>query len=307
MAAEIIRIPSCDGAHELAVYRFIPKRPAAVVQIVHGMAEHIGRYEEFAEFLNMDNIAVIGHDHLGHGKTAASKEELGFISDKKGWELLVDDSMAVTAYIKNELPDLPAVLFGHSMGSLVVRNYISRDSSKLCGCILSGNVQDMPGIAGGIVGIIAKFTGARKVSKLLDDIAFGSYCKRIHPKRTDKDWLTRDEAIVDKYIADDYSGFSFTSSAMKDLVTLNCNVSGKKWIKTIRKDLPVHLFSGGEDPCGGYGKGVIKIYNNLCAGGIKKVENIIYPYDRHELLNELDREQVMKDMLTAVKEMTNAV
>ena len=293
-------LPSCDGVHTLAVYEFIPDEPRAVVQLVHGMAEHIGRYAPFAEYLCEHGIAVVGHDHLGHGRTANSPDELGYIADKGGADMLIADAMNVTRYIKEKF-DLPIILFGHSMGSLVSRNYISRDSSLLEGCILCGNVQDTLKIAPAVTGFLAAF-GKKRDSRLLNSMAFAAYNKKIDDPRTEFDWLSENEQNVDNYLADELCGFNFKAKAMHDLATLNANVSGDSWIKGIRKDLPIYLFSGEDDPCGGYGEGVRRISQKLEEGGVESVSLTLYPKMRHEILNETDNQRVMHDMLDAINE-----
>ena len=300
MQKNITRLPSCDGVHELAVYEFIPEEPRAVLQLVHGMAEHIGRYEPFARFLGEHGIACVGHDHLGHGLSVKSSDELGYIADKGGADLLIEDAVSVTRYISQKF-DLPVILFGHSMGSLVCRNYISRDSSPLSGCLLCGNVQDTLAAAPAVTGLVAAF-GKRRVSRLLNAMAFGAYMKRIPHPRTQFDWLSVNEDNVDAYIADELSGFSFKAKAMNDLATLNARVSGKGWVEGIRKDLPIYLFSGEDDPCGGWGEGVKRIFERLEDAGIESVSLTLYPDMRHEILNETDSARVMEDMLAAINE-----
>lgn len=301
MEDKIVKIPSNDGENMLAVHCFLPEAPCAVVQVVHGMAEHIGRYSRFAKRLNEEGIALIGHDHLGHGLTAKSDKDLGFFAKENGADLLVKDAMNVTKYIKDTF-DLPVVLFGHSMGSLVSRNYISRNSSLLEGCILSGNVQDTVLLSKQICNLAAAVKGEREVSDAVNKMAFLTYQMEYAHPRTPFDWLSRDEEEVDKYINDKYCGFDFTSSAMRDVAELNYNVSGKKWIESIDKDLPIYLFSGEKDPCGGWGRGVKRIYERMKNAGIKKVSLKLYPECRHELLNELNREEITEDMVKAVKE-----
>ena len=271
----------------------------AVFQIAHGMAEHIERYEEFCTFLAENGYAVYIHDHAGHGKSVISDKELGFFGEEDGWKTLVEDCRTVNQLAAGEFPDRPMIFFGHSMGSFIARAYTRLYSANLAGAIYCGTSGANPaaGIAIGLADMIARSKGSHYHSEFINTLAFGAYNKKIKPARTEFDWLTKDEAIVDKYVADPYCGFLFTACGYRDLFTVLKSVSGKAWYQGLPKSLPVFLIAGECDPVGEYGKGVKQVYRDLKKTGHSDVSIKLYPGDRHEILNELDRQSVMEDIV----------
>lgn len=294
-------IPSKTGTTNIFARCWVPESGAkAVFQIVHGMAEHGERYEDFAAYLCQKGFAVLVDDHAGHGKSVKSDDDLGYFGDEGGWDAFVEDEKALTELAKKEFPDIPIIFFGHSMGSFIAREYVRRYGSDeaVKGAIICGTSGKNPAaaIAIGMAGMIAKLKGSRHRSEFINKIAFGPYNNKIKNPKTPFDWLTTDEAIVDKYIADKYCGFLFTAAGYKDLFTILNTVSGKDWYAGVPKDLPLLVVAGEEDPVGSYGKGVKEVYNNLKAEGCADVTLKLYPAMRHEILNEKERATVYEDI-----------
>lgn len=276
------------------------KEPRAAVQIAHGMSEHSERYTDFASALTNAGYVVYANDHRGHGKTAGSKENLGYFADENGWELVVDDLYELTKIIKKEHPDLPVFLFGHSMGSFLSRRYIQKYGQELSGLILSGTGADR-GLLSSIGIMIARLEiknkGKKGRSKLLDWLSFGNFNSQFKPARTPFDWLSRDEKEVDKYIRDPYCGEVATAGFFYDLFTGIKQLDHFERIKQVPNDLPIFLFSGDKDPVGLNTKGVLKTYRNLKKAGVKDISYKFYRDGRHEMLNEINKDEVYQDIM----------
>lgn len=292
-------ITTSDG-EELLLYKWYEKEqnPDAIIQIAHGMAEHMGRYDEFARFLVERKIFVFGNDHRGHGKTGKKKETLGFFANGNGFERVTEDLNEVTHLIKKQYPATPLFLLGHSMGSFLVRRYIQKYQEPLTGVILSGTAGN-PGIAGTIGIWLArkekKKRGATARSSFLNNLIFGNYNRKIKNPRTVFDWLSRDENIVREYMADPFCGFICTTSFYEDLLNgLRCIHKQEELAKT-PKDVPFFIFSGTDDPVGNYGKGVNEVINLYKQNGNPVTEKL-YPGGRHEMLNEINRHEVYSDI-----------
>lgn len=303
---EIIRkeysIPSKSGVANVFARCWMPSDGVkAVFQIVHGMAEHGERYEDFAKYLCGKGFAVLVDDHAGHGKSIKSDKDLGYFGESMGWNSLVKDEKALTEMIKEEFPDTPIIFFGHSMGSFIAREYIRRygKDERIKAAIFCGSSGKNPAapIAIRLAGIIAKSKGSKHRSEFINKIAFGPYNNKIQNPKTPFDWLTTDEEIVNKYIEDKYCGFLFTAAGYKDLFTILNKVSGKDWYSDMSKiNLPVLLTSGEDDPVGTYGKGIKQIHNDLIQAGKNDVTLKLYQGMRHEILNEIDRATVYEDI-----------
>lgn len=276
-----------------------PSKVKAIFQIAHGMAEHGERYEQFARFLASRGYAVFVNDHIGHGKSAASPDDLGYFGEKDGWIGFVSDAKLLTDKAKEKYPGVPVIFFGHSMGSFIARSYVEKYGSELAGAVFCGTSGLNPAAGAGIklAGIIAKFNGSKSRSPFIDKIAFGSYNKKYENVRTKFDWLSRDAAEVDKYIADPFCGFLFTAVGYRDMFTILNNVSGKSWYQNVPVTLPMLIISGKMDPVGEYGKGVKQVHRDLKATGHCDVVLKTYDDARHEILNELNKEEVYKDVL----------
>lgn len=295
--------PSASGLWDIRAKSYEPSTAVGVVQITHGMAEHIGRYEEFALYLADNGLAVFLHDHIGHGKSCENDSLLGFFGEENGEKAFVDDVKKLNGIARSKYPDLPVILFGHSMGSFVARSYCAKYPDSIDGAVICGTSGPNPGAAAGemIANLIAKRKGSMYRSPFINNLAFGSYCKKIENKRTDFDWLTKDAAVVDKYIADPYCGYLFTAKGYRDMFRLLQEVSSKEWYEKVPVGLPMFFIAGGDDPVGTYGKGVKTVVATLAKTGHRNVDMKLYPGDRHEILNETDKETVYADVLAWIK------
>ena len=296
------KIPSVRPGARLNVMVCLPEgRPRAVLQMTHGMVEYIGRYEELALWLAQRGIASVGHDHLGHGGSAASPEEYGYFGEPDGNRLLLDDIYGVTRWAKAlpQLEGLPWFLMGHSMGSFYARQYLCEHGEELTGAILMGTGWQprMVVLAGRtLCRLMAAFKGWHYRSKLVDGMAFGSYNRSFEPARTSKDWLNRDQAEVDRYLAEERCSFRFTLNGYHSLFTGLARLCDKKLLAQVPKDLPLLFVAGDDDPVGDKGRGVRKAAQSLRDAGVRSVEVKLYPGARHELLVELNRQEVFEDI-----------
>ncbi len=295
-------VTATDGT-PLHVFRWSPDAgaaPKAVVQIAHGMAEHSARYARFAEVLTAAGYAVYAQDHRGHGQTAGVLKRAGFFAEHDGWSTVVEDMYAVTRTIREEQPGLPIFLFGHSMGSMLSRTYAIRHGAELDGLILSGTGGDpgMLGKVGQVVALVeAKVRGKGTASPLLDKLSFGNFNKPFEPARTPFEWLSRDPAEVDAYIADPWCGFVCTAGMFQDLLSGIALINADSQVARIPQGLPIYLFSGAEDPVGDKTKGVQQVVDQFRRLGIKDVFVRFYLGARHEVLNETNRDEVMADVV----------
>ena len=285
---------------------YVPdSKPKGIVQISHGMCEYIGRYDRFMGFLADRGYIVAGHDHLGHGNSSDASE-YGYFGAKDGYKNLVEDLHHMTLLVKAKYGDLPYVLLGHSMGSFVARLYLSDYGDEVDGAIICGTGGPVPMSSMGVklANCLCKKRGGFYRSQKLDKMLFGSFNDRIKPRRTEKDWLTRDDSVVDKYLQDPRCMFTFTAAGFRDLMTLSVQANADRWYESLRKDLPVLLIAGDMDPVGGYGKGVITVYERLKKTGLKEVSMNLYPGARHEILNELNYQDVYLDVVDWLRELT---
>lgn len=301
---------SVDHSTSITYFQYVPhcvtdgKAPAAIVQVIHGMCEYIERYEHFASFLAEHNIIMCGADHLGHGRSAASVYDLGYFAEKDGDQMLAADAYHLTQKMQSLYPDIPYFYFGHSMGSFILRDLLSRFPPNVSGAIIcgtSGGGQPF-GVAKTIIKAKRAISGSRYRSHMLNQLMFGTYCNKIENPKTQHDWISRDEQVVAKYEADPKCNFMFTIAAIEDLVTLLARVSNKEWASKLDKNLPLFLIAGEQDPVGDYGKGVTKVYERIKAAEVKDVSIQLYPEDRHEVLNEPDKDIVMNDVLNWMQE-----
>ena len=281
---------SVSGLADIHAAKYVPEDEAsvkAVLQIAHGMAEHLERYEKFADALCERGIAVYINDHLGHGQSVSSKSELGYFGEKDGYLNFVEDGKKLMEIAKSEFPGKPYIFFGHSMGSFVARLFTYKYAPELAGAVFCGTSGPNPaaGIAIHLASAIAKVKGTHHRSKLIDKLAFGAYNSKFE-KRTAFDWLSRDNEEVDKYIADEYCGFLFTAYGYRDLFSLLNTVPKKEWFEKFSKALPVLVISGEKDPVGEYSKGINVVCDNLKAAGKTNVTCKLYKDARHEILNE---------------------
>ncbi len=274
-------------------------KPVAVVQILHGVAEHIDRYSEFAEFLNANGILVVAEDHMGHGGSVGPEDTLGYFSG--GWFKAVQDSYRLLCNTRIEYPDVPYFLLGHSMGSFMARTLIAKyPNCGLSGCIISGTGWTHRGLINSMsaaCAVAGKRGGFDKPNKLLNEMMFGTYTGRIEHRRTAYDWVSRDPRAVDAYMADPMCGFPVTTGLIRDMMTGLRYIQEPAHIERMNKALPVLFISGGDDPVGSYGKGVRQAADAFRRAGMENVTVKIYPLCRHELLKEINRDEVGRYIL----------
>lgn len=299
MKSDTFELRAKDGA-SIHIYRWLPEGEVrAIVQIAHGLAEHAGRYARFAEVLTNAGYAVYADDHRGHGKTS-EKGLVGYFADANGWSLVLSDLRALGAKAKQEHPGKKLIVLAHSMGSFFTQQLLQKHANELDAVVLSGT--NAPGSILERLGVgVAKLERARKgprgTSRLLTFLSFGAFNDAFKPARTDYDWLSKDRAEVDKYIADPLCGFHCTTQLWVDLL------EGLQSIATsgfgaVRKDMPIYLFAGDKDPVSKGGKGVTELYERFISAGLQRVTIRLYPGGHHEMLNETNRDEVMKDVLT---------
>ena len=302
--------PSKDGNTEIHTIEWKPEGEVkAVLQLCHGMVEYIDRYDEFAQYLCRQGYYVVGNDHLGHGKSVQSKSEYGFFNEKYGNACVIGDIHTLRQRTEKKYPDVPYFMLGHSMGSLLLRQYMQMYGNGLQGAIIMGFVADknkftlMMGRR--LCRLLAAFRGWHYRSKLVDNLAIGQYNKAFKPARTRADWVTSDQEKLDAYVADPLCSFVFTVNAYYHMFTGMLTLIKKESAYLIPKDLPVLVTAGADDPVGNFGKGVRKIYEQYKMAGMSDVTLRLYAGDRHELLNETDRSQVYKDLYDWLEERRN--
>lgn len=300
MHSSTFRMSTSDGV-EVSVRRWLPDTaPQAVVQIAHGVAEHGGRYARLAEALTAAGYAVYAGDHRGHGLTARTPDDLGFFAERDGWARCVGDLWQLNRRIAAELPGLPIVLIGHSMGSFMAQQFISEHGSALAGVVLSGSAGGLPAGAG-IARTLARLErlrlGPRGTSALLGRLTFGSFNKQFEPARTPFDWLSRDEAEVDRYVTDPLCAFPLSVQLTIDVLDAIGDVTRPVRRSCIPKHLPIHVIAGTRDPVGENTRSVVKLLDAYRSAGLARVTHRLYPEARHELFNERNRSEVTGDLL----------
>lgn len=262
------------------------------------MAETAQRYETFAKVLTKNGYIVYINDHRGHGKTAKIIENVGHLAEKEGFRCLVEDMYTLTNIIKKENEDLPIYLFGHSMGSFASQRYIMDYSNNLSGLILCGS-NGKQGIILNLAHLIInreiKKYGRRSKSNKINNLIFGGEIIRRNEK-TKFDWLSRDKEQVEKYINDPFCGVVCSCGFFYDLVQGLKEIEDKENLKKVPLDIPIYIISGDKDPIGKNGKGVLRLRDRYIKLGVKDVTCKLYKDGRHELLNEINREEVFEDI-----------
>ena len=292
---------SSTGKNKIHARMCVPDaEPRAIVQIIHGIAEYIDRYDEFMSFLADNGIIAVGTDHLGHGKSIESDEQTGFFAYDNGWDYVVRDEEVLRLAMHENYPELPIIVFGHSMGSFMARTLLIRYPDAFNAAIISGTGNQGAALVNGglfMGNLVTGLKGAHHYSKFLNNLEFGSYNKIYDNPKTEYDWLSRDEANVQKYIDDPLCGFIPSCSLFRDMMTGVKFITNKKNLTAMNKDMPVYFMSGDMDPVGECGKGVQKAYNNFLEAGMKDVSIKLYPGGRHEMLNEINKDEVYTDIL----------
>lgn len=320
---ENFTVPSSDGHSRLFGTLWKPEgQPSMVLQIAHGMLEHMGCYDEFASWLADQGILVAGHDHLGHGRTAEDPSQLGVfaakvppsdrrcqlrdakcaaaVSEKDGTVFLIRDLNRVRTVLSRRYVGIPYFMMGHSMGSFMLRRYLTAFGDGICGAVLMGTGNQpkaavMAGLA--LAGGASALFGPRSRSSTVERAWKQAFNRRFCPLRTSMDWLSTDEEQVDRYLVDPLCNFQFSSSAYRDLLRMVYDSEDIRLARRIPKDLPILLVSGDQDPVGEEGRGVLRAEALLRRAGVRQVETKLYPGCRHELVIEKNRLQVAGDIL----------
>lgn len=298
---EELYFDSRDNESRIHAVKWIPdsKAPLCILQIIHGMAEYMERYDDFAFAMAKKGILVVGEDHLGHGKTAGENGTYGYFCERDAATVVVRDSHRLKKLTQEQYPGVPYIILGHSMGSFILRNYLWRYGTGIQAAIIAGTGMQPKAVltAGKVAARVQKlFKDSKYPSGLLNALAFGSYNKRIKANRTVMDWLTKDEKIVDAYIDNPLCGFTFTINGFQTLFELAESVHKKTNLEKMPKLLPVLFISGTEDPVGDYGKGVNKAYRSFIEAGMKNVQMKMYSDARHEILNETEKDNIYEDI-----------
>lgn len=294
--------PSSDGTHRIWACWWRPagEAPRGVLQLVHGISEYMGRYDAFARYMAQRGWAVVGHDHLGHGRTAGDPSEFGWFADRDGWRYVLRDTRQLRLLAGAKYPGVPYFILGHSMGSFVTRGYLIAYPGTVDGAILSGTGQESNAAVGAaklISGLLSKVMGPRSRSKLINALSLGAYNRQFRPNRTNADWICRDQAVVDAYVADPMCRFVPSVSMYRDMMTGLQALVKPENLRRMDPDTPVYFFAGDEDPVGANGAGVRKVAGLFRRYGVKDLTVKLYPGGRHEMLNELNREEVFADTL----------
>ena len=298
--------PSASGEHTIHCRLWSPDGPVrGVVQLVHGVAEHIGRYDDFAGFLAANGLAAVGDDHLGHGLSVKDDSELGWFAEEDGWEKIVRDEKTLYERMGEKFPGVPRVLLGHSMGSFIARTYLGWYPEDFAACILSGTGHT-PGLVCRGGRLLAQREirrhGSKFRSQTLQNMAFGSYLKGIENPIGQNDWICRDEAVIRRYGEDPLCGFTASAELMHEMMRGLEIIGSDAHQRKMRRDLPVLFIAGDADPVGNWGKGVQIVVRRFRDVGMEDVTLKLYPGARHEVLNELNRREVWDDVLRWIDE-----
>lgn len=301
---------SWDGKTKIHGIKWVPEDEIrAVLQISHGMLEHAERYENFATYMVEHGILTVGNDHLGHGNSISHEEDRGYFHETDGNKILLEDMHELLNITKSEYPDVPYFILGHSMGSFLTRQFMALYGYEIDGVIISGTGQQplwLIKFGMLVTELIAKFKGWRHRSKFVNYLALDRNIGKFKPARTKFDWLTRDDEIVDDYISDSRISFIFTLNGFYNLFYSMMKMTSPEYLDLVPRKLPLILLSGNMDPVGNFGKFIydaFSIYENI---GMKNVAMKLYSESRHEILNELDREQVYEDILMWITDITTA-
>ncbi len=298
--------PSSDKKTQIHAIAWKPAgEPLAILQISHGMVEFVERYDDFANYLAQHGYYVVGNDHLGHGASVTSDAEHGFFAQPDGNACVIADIHALRQLTQGQFPNLPYFMLGHSMGSFLLRQYIQEYGEGLSGAIIMGT-GSQPGImlsAGkALCRISAAFRGWHYVSTFIDKISFGSFNKQFEPARTTADWLTKDEERLDSYRSHPWCSFAFTVNGYYHMFCGIQKAQNPTRMQQIPKNLPLFLVSGDCDPVGHNGKDVTQVYNIYRNAKLADVRIKLYENDRHEILNETDRDAVCADLWAWMEE-----
>lgn len=291
---------SRDGKTQIHAVEWMPEdEPKGVLQICHGMVEYIERYHEFAEYLCRHGYYVTGHDHLGHGKSVKDETEYGYFPKKNGNRCVIGDIHQLRMITSKKYPGVPYLMLGHSMGSFLLRQYLTEHGDGLSGAVIMGTgYQPLAVLEAGqvVCRVTALFKGWKYRSKFVDNLSFGSFNKRFEPGETGREWVTSDSELCRRYVEDPLCMFRFTVGGYYQMFEGMKAVATAGSIAQIPEDLPILFTAGADDPVGAFGRGVMKVYRKYKSAGMRKVAVKLYAGGRHEILNETIREQVYEDL-----------
>jgi alpha-beta hydrolase superfamily lysophospholipase len=293
-----------DDYLQVQAYSWPVEKPVAILQIVHGMMEHARRYDHFANWLNKHQVAVYANDHIGHGLTAENPAALGHFPRKDDWQRSVDILRILNKRIQAEHPGIPVFLLGQSMGSVLVQTFMIRYGKEASGLILTGAIRQSPLMANvGLIlsGALSVLFGPADRSKLLIFLGYGQYNRKFQPNRTKFDWLSSENSVVDEYVNSPLCGFPCSNRFYQNLSHGFKYIAKRGNLKNIPAGMPVYILAGEDDPAGNFGNSPQKIKSLLNKFAHSKVELKLYPSDRHEVLNELNREEVYSDVLEWIR------
>lgn len=304
MSLNEMKIKMSDGFSIHTIWDEPAQNAIGHIHILHGMAEHIARYEDFIHYLVEQGFAVSGHDHRGHGQTAKFNGKLGHFGESIGFDRIVEDAHEVITFYKQKFQAEPFSLLGHSMGSFIARRYAQMYGSDLDKLICLGTAGD-PGISGmggmALSKVKGIFTSYDKPDYLINKLVFGGFNKSIKCAETSFDWLSTDKSTVEKYINDPYCGFVPSTRFFIDLFEGLAKIHEPSKIRQTPVDLPILLLSGIDDPVGDKGKGVWQVAHQYVKEGIGNVTVMLDENGRHEMLQEINRLEVfefIKDWVT---------
>lgn len=306
MQTKEIYFTSNDGKSRIHAVEWVPEnRPKAILQLVHGMAEHIERYGEFATFMAEHGYLVVGDNHLGHGKSVPENGQKGYFCDGDAASVLVRDEHKLHEVVEGEYPGIPYFILGHSMGSFITRNYLTEYGHEVQGAVIMGTGMQSRTLLG-LSKTLAKaeklFKGDRHVSTFIDKLAFGGYYKKIPGYTMKNEWLTSNLDAVQKYNDDPDCGFTFTVNGFSTLFELIWRLHDEERLGRIPRNLPMLFVSGADDPVGNYGKGVKQAVRTVQKAGVRDVTMKLYPGGRHEILNDREHEEVYENVLSFYEE-----
>lgn len=305
MIEEVFTFASADKKTQIHAVKWLPDTSEykAILQITHGMIEYIERYKGFAQFMTENGYMVVGHDHLGHGQSVNSEADLGFFKEDNPSDVLVEDMHTLRTTIQKDNPNVAYFMFGHSMGSYLLRKYLTLHDDNLRGAIIAGTgfMPQKTCISGlKFIALIARFRGERYRSNLVKKLTFSKSYKKFDMtgKEPAKSWLTTDEEIVKKYYSDPLCTYDFTLNGYRGLIETVLYDCTPENVAKMSKKLPLFIISGQDDPVGDLGEGVMKTYDMYMNAGCFDVTYKLYEGMRHELLNETNKQKVYSDILS---------
>ncbi len=295
------KFPSRDGINTLQGHIYVPKdrEPRGIIQLSHGMVDHVQRYAHVAKFFTENGYIFAGNDHLGHGLSVDAEDDYGYFATKDGVDTVLRDLHSFNKHLRELYPDVPLILMGHSMGSFLARLYAVKYPHTVSGVIIMGTAgkNSLVGMGKLLAKAIKTLYGERHRSKLLKSLSTGAYAKHFSKSEGSRAWLTRDASMVSADLEDPRTNFTFTSSAYIDLFTMLQKCNSKESFNAYPKEMPTIIMSGDCDPVGDFGKGVNYVYKQLLLAGGTNIRLKIYEGARHELFNEIGYEEVFADML----------